>query len=62
MTDSDTTSYFFCTGKLKTFRKVLSNQTKLKLIKELDKKDKLFDNNMRSAKEFSLKQLLLLIR
>ena len=62
ITDSDTTSYFFCTGKLKTFRKVLSNQTKLKLIKELDKKDKLFDNNMKSAKELSLKQLLLLIR
>ena len=38
ITDSDTTSYFFCTRKLKTFEKILSNQTKLKLIQELEKK------------------------
>ena len=31
---------------------LLPNQTMLKLIKELDKKDKLSDNHMKSAKEF----------
>ena len=48
----DTTSYFFRAGKVKTFKKVLSNKTKLKLIKELGKKGKLSDNRMKSAKEF----------
>ena len=52
VTGSDATSYFFRAGKVKTFKKILSNQTKLKLIKELDKKDKLSDNYMKSAKEF----------
>ena len=37
---------------MKTFEKILSNQTKLKLIKELGKKGKLTDNHMQSAKEF----------
>ena len=37
---------------MKTFEKILSNQTKLKLIKELGKKGKLPDNHMQSAKEF----------
>ena len=52
ITGSDTTSYFFRASKVKTFKKKFSNQTKLKLIKELGKKDKLFDNHMKSAKEF----------
>ena len=37
---------------MKTFKKILSNQRKLKLIKELGKKDKLSDNHMKSTKEF----------
>ena len=37
---------------MKTFEKILSNQTKLKLIKELGKKGKLPGNHMQSAKEF----------
>ena len=37
---------------MKTFEKILSNQTKLKLIKELGNKGKLPDNHMQSAKEF----------
>ena len=49
---SDTTSYFFRAGRVKTFKKILSNQRKLKLTKELGKKDKLFDNHMKSTKEF----------
>ena len=52
ITGSDTTSCFFPAGKVKTFKKILSNQTKLKLIKERGKKDKLSDNHMESAKEF----------
>ena len=52
ITGSETTSYFFRSGKVKTFKKLISNQTKLKLIKELGKKDKLPDNQMMSAKEF----------
>ena len=38
ITGSDTTSYSFCAGKVKTFKEILSNQTKLQLIKELGKK------------------------
>ena len=52
ITGLDTTSYFFRAGKMKTFKKILSNQRKLKLIKELGKKDKLSDNHMKSTKEF----------
>ena len=52
ITGSDTISYFFRASKVKTFKKNFSNQTKLKLIKELGKKDKLFDSHMKSAKEF----------
>ena len=51
ITGSNTTSYFFDASKVKTFKTILSNQTKLKLIKELGKKDKLSDNHMKSAKE-----------
>ena len=50
---SDTTSYFFRAGKVKTFKKIISNQTKLKLIKELGKKDKLSDNYMKSARIYT---------
>ena len=52
ITDSDTPSYFFRADKVKTFKKILLNQTKLKLIRELGKKDQLSDNHMKSAKEF----------
>ena len=51
---SDTTSYFFRAGRVKTFKKILSNQRKLKLTKELGIKDKLSDNHMKSTKEFIL--------
>ena len=37
---------------MKTFKKILLNQTKLKLIKELGKKEKLSVNHKKSAKEF----------
>ena len=47
-----TPRYFFRAGKVKTFKKILLNQTKLNLIKELSKNDKLSDNHMKSAKEF----------
>ena len=52
ITGSDSTSYFLHAGKVKTFKKIPSNQTKLKLIKELGKKDKLSNNHTKSAKEF----------
>ena len=37
---------------MKTFKKILSNETKLKLIKELGKKGKSSVNHKKSAKEF----------
>ena len=52
ITGSGATSYIFRAGKVKIFKKFMSNQTKLKLFKELGKKDKVSDNHMKSAKEF----------
>ena len=53
ITGSDTTFHFIRAGKVKIFLKIISNQTKLKLMKKLGKKDNLSDNHLNSAKEFT---------
>ena len=52
ITGKDMTSYFFRTGKVKASKKLLSNPTKMNLIKELGKAEIFSARYIKSAEEF----------
>ena len=52
LTGCDTTSYFFRTGKLRAFKKVLADPTKLTLLASLDKERFLTENNIKDVRDF----------
>ena len=52
LTGCDTASYFYRTGKLRTFKKVLADKTWLILLKSLGQERKLTDAGLESITEF----------
>ena len=52
VTGKDMTSYFFRTGKVKASKKLLSNPTKMNLIKELGKAEIFSAKYIKSAEKF----------
>ena len=52
LTGCDTTSYFFRTGKIRVFKKLLSDKEKYKLIQPLGQKKILDEISVESVKEF----------